>query len=239
MHSGRVARTVVADGFEAKDEAKGTNETVGQALMQSETATISRVTDCRYVRPRGGRPRIDRWVSQSRTFDLSPARRSAPVLCRRHPLGCVRFGPGVGRCKPRFTESEAPPVQPSPGRCAPAPLPSSGPSAPSYAQPPGNRTPRGGRRAQRRRHLPRQRKRIESMRPGKPPQPTRSPATSRGPDRSASPSPSKWSLVSLPHQEPDRQPRPHLRPRTPSTTTAFAMQPRSTSPRAPRHSGRR
>ena len=36
VRSGRVARTVVADGFEAKDEAKGTNETVGQALMQSE-----------------------------------------------------------------------------------------------------------------------------------------------------------------------------------------------------------
>ena len=70
-------------------------------------------------------------------FDFSTARAPPLALCRRHLRGCVRFGPGVGRCKPRFTESEAPPVQPSPCRCAPAPLPSSGPSASAYSRPQG------------------------------------------------------------------------------------------------------
>ena len=28
--------------------------------------------------------------------------RASPALCARHPLGCVRFGPGVRRCNPRF-----------------------------------------------------------------------------------------------------------------------------------------
>ena len=35
VHSGRIANALVADRFEAKDEAKGTNEIVGQALVRA------------------------------------------------------------------------------------------------------------------------------------------------------------------------------------------------------------
>jgi hypothetical protein len=65
-----------------------------------------------------------------------PAAGGEPV-CRvgRHPLGCVRFGPVVARCKPRFACGKAPAVRAAPGRCAPAPLPSSGLSARAWARP--------------------------------------------------------------------------------------------------------
>ncbi len=135
--------------------------------------------------------------------------RSPLVLCRRHPLGCVRFGPGVGRCKPRFTESEAPPVQPSPCRCAPAPLPSSGPSASAYARPQGT-APEGadagtapaappGQRKKDRDHDPEIHTDQRAARHR--PQPDRPPA--RHPRNGRTPRPASG---------PGRQPRPHLRP---------------------------
>ena len=76
------------------------------------------------------------------TLDLSlPAGREA-VPCPASPLGCVRFGPVAARCKPRFTEGEAPAVRTAPGRFAPAPLPSSG-LAPSACARPQETAPEG------------------------------------------------------------------------------------------------
>jgi hypothetical protein len=43
----------------------------------------------------------ERRLGQSPRPQLSLPRVS-PALCARHPLGCVRFGPGVRRCNPRF-----------------------------------------------------------------------------------------------------------------------------------------
>jgi hypothetical protein len=77
----------------------------------------------------------------------------AGVPCRCHPLGCVRFRPDAARFKPRSARGEAPAVRTAPGRCAPAPLPSSGLSAPGFARP-RKPHPRGRTPAQCRRDLP-------------------------------------------------------------------------------------
>ena len=62
VHPGRIARAVVADRFEAKNEAKGTDEVVGQALVRagnqlaSERLTVGPAAE-------GGGLRGDRGVS--------------------------------------------------------------------------------------------------------------------------------------------------------------------------------
>ena len=81
------------------------------------------------------------WIGHGPSIFLCP---QGEKLCRvrRHPLGCVRFGPVAARCKPRFTEGEAPAVRTAPGRFAPAPLPSSG-LAPSACARPQETAPEG------------------------------------------------------------------------------------------------
>ena len=69
VHSGRIANALVADGFEAKDEAKGTNGIVGQALVRAGNQLASEGLT---VGPAAGwGPRIDRAVPRPWTFDLS------------------------------------------------------------------------------------------------------------------------------------------------------------------------
>ena len=152
VHSGRIANALVADRFEAKDEAKGTNEIVGQALVRAGNQLASeRLT----VGPAAGwGPRIDRGVPPPMDPSIAPL----PVGHRRCRVGVTPSDAcGLGRASIAASPASPRVKRLRFSRHRVAALPHhcrlQGPPLPPMPSP---RKPhrRGRTPAQRRRHLP-------------------------------------------------------------------------------------